>query len=52
MDDRPDEHHAPLRRGERFARRVTFDDASIRNFAALCGDYNPSMRRRKARSDR
>jgi len=41
MDDRADEHHAPLRRGERFARRVTFDDASIRNFAALCGDYNP-----------
>jgi acyl dehydratase len=41
MDDRADEHHAPLRRGERFARRVAFDDASIRNFAALCGDYNP-----------
>jgi len=41
MDDRADEHHAPLRRGERFARRVTFDDASIRNFAALCGDHNP-----------
>jgi 3-hydroxybutyryl-CoA dehydratase len=41
MDDRANEPHAPLRRGERFARRVTFDDASIRNFAALCGDYNP-----------
>jgi acyl dehydratase len=41
MDDRADEHHVPLRRGERFARRVTFDDASIRNFAALCGDHNP-----------
>jgi acyl dehydratase len=32
---------APLRVGERFARRVTFDDASIRRFAALCGDHNP-----------
>jgi len=41
MDDRADEPHAPLRRGERFVRRVTFDDASIRDFAALCGDYNP-----------
>jgi acyl dehydratase len=41
MDDRADRHLATLRRGERFARRVTFDDASIRNFAALCGDHNP-----------
>jgi len=41
MDDRTDEPRAPLRRGECFARRVTFDAASIRNFAALCGDHNP-----------
>ena len=27
--------------GERFSRRVTFDAASIRTFATLCGDHNP-----------
>jgi acyl dehydratase len=32
---------APLRVGERFARRVTFDATSIRRFATLCGDHNP-----------
>lgn len=31
----------PIRVGERFARRVTFDAASIRAFATLCGDHNP-----------
>ena len=31
----------PLRIGERFARRATFDAASIREFALLCGDANP-----------
>lgn len=41
MDDRADGHYAPLRRGERFVRHVTLDDASIREFAALCGDHNP-----------
>jgi acyl dehydratase len=41
MGDRADGHLAPLRRGERFARRVTFDAASIRHFAELCGDHNP-----------
>jgi 3-hydroxybutyryl-CoA dehydratase len=32
---------APLRIGERFARRVVFDLASIREFATLSGDLNP-----------
>ena len=32
---------APLRVGERFARRVVFDLASIRQFATLSGDFNP-----------
>jgi acyl dehydratase len=32
---------APLRVGEQFARRVTFDADSIRGFAAMCGDHNP-----------
>ena len=32
---------APLRVGERFAKRVDFDLASIRQFATLSGDYNP-----------
>ena len=27
--------------GERFARRASFDAASIRHFATLCGDGNP-----------
>jgi acyl dehydratase len=31
----------PLRVGERFARRVVFDLASIREFATLSGDFNP-----------
>ncbi|MEO8754617.1 MAG: MaoC family dehydratase [Casimicrobiaceae bacterium] len=31
----------PVRAGERFTRRVTFDVASIREFATLSGDYNP-----------
>jgi len=31
----------PLRIGERFARRVVFDLASIRQFATLAGDFNP-----------
>ena len=31
----------PLRVGERFARRVVFDLASIREFATLSGDLNP-----------
>jgi acyl dehydratase len=30
-----------FRVGQRFARRVTFDAVSIREFAALCGDHNP-----------
>jgi acyl dehydratase len=30
-----------FRVGERFARRATFDAASIRAFATLCGDRNP-----------
>ena len=42
MDDRAGDHLSrPLQRGERFARRVKFDAAAIRNFAALCGDHNP-----------
>lgn len=42
MDDRAGDHPLrPLQRGERFARRVTFDAAAIRNFATLCGDHNP-----------
>ena len=41
MDAQVDVPLAPLRRGERFARRVTFDAASIREFALLCGDHNP-----------
>lgn len=42
MDDRAGDHLSrPLQRGERFARRVTFDAAAIRNFATLCGDHNP-----------
>ena len=32
---------APVTIGERFSRRVTFDVASIRAFATLCGDANP-----------
>ena len=31
----------PVTLGERFTRRVTFDAASIRAFATLCGDANP-----------
>jgi len=31
----------PLRVGERFARHVVFDLASIRQFATLSGDFNP-----------
>jgi len=31
----------PVTLGERFSRRVTFDAASIRAFATLCGDANP-----------
>jgi acyl dehydratase len=42
MDDRAGEHPSrALQRGERFARRVTFDAAAIRDFATLCGDHNP-----------
>jgi acyl dehydratase len=41
MDDRVATLDEPLCVGERFARRVTFDDASIRRFATLCGDHNP-----------
>lgn len=36
MSDAP-----PVPVGERFARRVTLDAASIRAFATLCGDANP-----------
>lgn len=31
----------PFATGQRFARRVTFDEGSIRSFAAACGDANP-----------
>jgi acyl dehydratase len=41
MDDRGDHSLRPQQRGERFARRVTFDAAAIRNFATLCGDHTP-----------
>lgn len=41
MNDRAPLLDEPLRAGMRFARRVTFDEAAIRTFADLCGDYNP-----------
>ena len=41
MNDRATAVASPLRVGERFARRETFDADSIRRFAALCGDHNP-----------
>ena len=31
----------PVQVGERFERQVVFDAASIRDFAARCGDHNP-----------
>ena len=42
-DDRDDAvaQSSVFRVGERFARRATFDAASIRAFATLCGDHNP-----------
>lgn len=41
MDDRAHALAAPLREGDRFARRATFDARAIREFATLCGDQNP-----------
>jgi 3-hydroxybutyryl-CoA dehydratase len=41
VNDRASALEAPLRVGERCARRAAFDAASIRAFAAMCGDGNP-----------
>jgi hypothetical protein len=39
---------SPLRVGERFTRRATFDADSIRRFATMCGDHGFAFRFVKA----